>query len=83
LGGIGKKAGNKRLRSTLIQGAMSVIRQLQLREPKTTKELWVKQLMHRSSLPKAAVALANKNIRTAWAVLNHGIAYQQPQKLVT
>ena len=76
LGGIGKNRGNKLLRSTLIQGAMSVVKVLKKREPKTQKEVWLKALMARIGLRRAAVALANKNIRTAWALLNHDVEYQ-------
>jgi len=82
LGTIGKYCGKQYLRSTIIQGAMAVAKVVQTREPRTTKELWLKQLIERSSLKSAAVALANKNIRTAWAVLNSGQPYQRPRPLV-
>lgn len=82
LGGIGKNRGSKRLRSTLIQGALSITKLLKTREPRNTKELWLKNLMLRCGTRKAAVALANKNIRTAWAILNYEKPYQQPEKLV-
>jgi len=81
LGGIGKRRGNKRLRATLIQGALSVAKQLKTREPRNTKEQWLKNLMLRCGVRKAAVALANKNIRTAWAILNYEKPYEQPEKL--
>lgn len=76
LGGIGKNRGNKLLRSTLIQGSLAVIKVLKKREPKTQKEVWLKALMARIGLRRAAVALANKNIRTAWALLSHDVEYQ-------
>jgi transposase len=82
LGGIGKKRGNKRLRSTLIQGALAVTKVLKNREPRNSKEAWLKALMERCGVRKAAVALANKNIRTAWAMLHYGKAYQKPAMLV-
>lgn len=76
LGGIGKNRGNKLLRSTLIQGALAVTKVLQKREPKTQKEVWLKALMVRIGMRRAAVALANKNVRTAWALLSHDVEYQ-------
>ena len=74
--GIGKggRSGNCELRSALIQGARSVVHQL--KAPKTKKQQWLFDLIKRSGYGKAAVALANKNIRTAWAMLNTGQAYQ-------
>lgn len=76
LGGIGKNRGNKLLRANLIQGALAVVRMLQKREPKTQKEVWLKALMGRIGMRRAAVALANKNVRTAWALLHHDVEYQ-------
>jgi transposase len=81
LGGIGKKRGNKRLRSTLIQGALSVAKVVNHREPKNTKEAWLKALIDRCGINKAAVALANKNIRTAWAMLRYDNVYKTPKAL--
>ena len=71
--GIGK-TGNKRLRSVLIQGARSVVHKL--KEPKTAKERWLWGIIQRSGHGAAAVALANKNIRTAWAMLQSGEDYR-------
>lgn len=73
--GISKKVANKRLRANLIQGALSVVRLLQYREPKNGKETWLKALIVRAGLRRAAVALANKSIRTAWSMLKHGTQY--------
>lgn len=72
IGGIGK-TGNRRLRSVLIQGARSVVHKL--KEPKTAKERWLWNIIQRSGHGKAAVALANKTIRTAWAMLQSGEEY--------
>ncbi len=70
--GISKKCANKRLRSNLIQGARAVINALKRRDPRNAKEVWLKQLIERRGEGRAAVALANKTIRLAWAMLHYG-----------
>jgi transposase len=76
--GLSKHIANKRLRANLIQGALSKAKVVARREPKNTKEVWLKALIERRGLRRAAVALANKTIRTAWAMLHHGSAYRMP-----
>lgn len=80
LKGIGKFRGNQRLRSSLILGARAVVNPLMKRAPRTTKERWLKDLIERRGPGRAAVALANKNIRTAWSMLHHNTSYQ-PQPI--
>ena len=75
IGSIGKFCGNQRLRSSLITGAHSVIQQLEKREPKNEKEHWLKNIVQRRGKGRAAVALANKTIRTAWAMLARNESY--------
>jgi transposase len=65
--GLSKKIGNCRLRSVLVQGARAYVHKL--KEPKTPKDRWLLELIERAGHGKAAVALANKNVRTAWAML--------------
>ncbi|SEG65902.1 IS110 family transposase [Vibrio hangzhouensis] len=77
--GIGKKFACKRIRANLIQGALAFVRAVDRREPKTTKEAWVKGLIERAGLRRAAVALANKTVRTAWSMLNHHQPYRLPE----
>ena len=79
LGGIGKKAGNKRLRANLIQGALSVVQVVAKRLPKNTKEAWLKRLIETKGKRRAAVALANKTVRTAWAMLSNNTQYELPK----
>lgn len=77
LGHIRKGGVDKQARATLLQGAKSVIQRLTNREqpPRTKKELWLHDLIHRRGVNIAAVALVNKNIRTAWAMLRRGEEY--------
>ncbi len=77
--GLSKKVGNCRLRSVLIQGARSYVHKL--KEPRTSKDRWLMELIERSGHGKAAVALANKNVRTAWAMLTQGTEYQRRPQL--
>lgn len=74
--GISKTTGHKRLRAALIQGARSVIIRLKAKtEPYSDKERWLFDLMQRQGENRAAVALANKNVRIAWALIAHQRAY--------
>lgn len=81
IGSISKKCANKRLRSTLIQGARSVIQVVRKREPKNPKEAWLKSLIARRGEGRAAVALANKTIRLAWAMLHYGENFRSHQTI--
>lgn len=73
--GISKKVANKRLRSVLIQGARAYVHKM--KEPRTAKDQWLWHLIQRAGHRKAAVALANKNVRTAWALLTEGSEYDK------
>ena len=70
------KAGNRYLRSLLVVGALSVIRRAQ--QTDCTRRPWLAKLLERRSAKVAAIALANKNARTAWAMMAHGTIYQEP-----
>lgn len=76
LGSIGKYKGNQRLRSSLIVGAWAVVKVLDKRPPRNDKEKWLKALIERRGPGRAAVALANKTVRTAWAMLYYNMPYQ-------
>ncbi|MDH5233071.1 MAG: IS110 family transposase [Gammaproteobacteria bacterium] len=68
------KRGDSYLRKLLIHGARAVIRHL--KEKTDSKSRWLRQLVSRAGTNKAAVALANKTVRTAWAILTKGEDYQ-------
>ncbi len=70
------KAGNRYLRMMLVVGALSVIRRA--KQVGTTRRPWLTKLLDRRSTKIAAIALANKNARTAWAMMAHGTCYQEP-----
>ena len=74
------KAGNRYLRSMLVVGALSVIRRAQ--QAGYTRRPWLTKLLERRSTKVAAIALANKIARTAWAMMAHGTVYQEPQTQV-
>jgi len=73
--GIDKKGGNKELRAALYQGALSVISRLP-DEAQTVKQAWLTELVKRVGVKRACIALANKTVRTAWALLATGESYQ-------
>jgi transposase len=77
------KRGDAYLRTLLIHGARSVISALKRRlktglDPAlfSRTERWLLALVNRRNANVAAVALANKNVRTAWAMLAHGKPYE-------
>ena len=73
--GISRFVANKRLRAVLIQGARAYIHRV--KEPKSPKDKWLMKLVERAGYGKASVALANKNVRTAWAMLTRGEDYDR------
>ena len=66
LGGISKR-GDRYLRSLLIHGARAALRMAPKREDRRSR--WAVSVHGRRGANIAAVALANKNARTAWALL--------------
>ena len=77
--GLSKKIGNHQLRSVLIQGALAYV--YRMKEPKGSKDRWLRELIDRAGPRRAAVALANKNVRTAWAMLTRGTDYERRTQL--
>lgn len=77
--GLSKTIGNRKLRSILIQGALAYV--YRMKEPRSSKDRWLKELIERAGPRRAAVALANKNVRTAWALVTQGTEYQRRSQL--
>ncbi len=68
------KRGDTYLRTLLIHGARSVL--LSLKRHPDRMDGWLARIANRRNPNIAAVALANKNARTVWALLAHGRDYQ-------
>ncbi len=68
------KRGDVYLRTLMIHGARSVLHHAATR-PQTDDQLWHVQVMQRRNRNIAAVALANKNARTMWALLAQNRTY--------
>lgn len=70
------KAGNRYLRSLLVIGAFSLIRRVN--QAGGTRRVWLAELMARRPTKVAAIALANKIARIAWALMSKGTHYREP-----
>ena len=68
------KAGNRYLRQLLVVGAMAVIKRA--KRLGYTRYPWLVKLMERRSVKIAAVALANKMARIAWAMMARNEPYR-------
>src|SRR5215468_8799124 len=78
LGGISKQ-GDRYLRSLFVAGALSVIRYAKAHGSKHRP--WLTALLARRPAKVAAIALANKLARTAWAMMARGERYRNPVAL--
>jgi transposase len=70
------KQGDPYLRWLLVAASMTVIRHAKRRG---TANPWLAEIIARKPTKVAAVALANKLARIAWALLQHGGTYQTPE----
>lgn len=64
------KAGDRYLRSLLVMGARAILAGLGNKQDRFSR--WVRSLVERRGYWRAAVAIAAKNARLAWAVLKFG-----------
>jgi transposase len=79
LGSISKQ-GDRYLRSLFTAGALAVIRYAKIYG--TKHRPWLAVLLVRRPTKVAAIALANKIARMAWAVMARGERYTEPVALV-
>ena len=70
------KRGDTYRRTLLIHGARSVVKAAVNKTDPQSR--WINELVKRRNKNIAAVAVANKNARTIWALLRHGEAYREP-----
>jgi transposase len=68
------KRGDRYLRTLLIHGARAVLKTVD--DKADPLSCWLKTLKQRRGFNVAAVALANKNARTIWALVTRGESYQ-------
>jgi len=68
------KRGDSYLRGILIHGARSVVSRAHRKDDRLN--CWVTELKERSHANIAAVALANKTVRIAWAMLRNGTDFE-------
>lgn len=64
------KAGDRYLRSLLVMGARAILAGLGTKQDRFSR--WARSLVERRGYWRAAVAIAAKNARLAWAVLHYG-----------
>ncbi len=68
------KRGDRYVRTLLIQGAMAAVRTAVRKDDPRSR--WINALKARRGVKVAAVAVANKNARIAWALLARGVPYR-------
>ena len=78
LGGISKQ-GDRYLRSLFTAGALAVIRYARIHG--SQHRPWLTALLARKPTKVAAIALANKIARMAWAMMAKGECYKEPAAL--
>lgn len=70
--GLSKK-GDRYLRAMLVSGGMAIVQHARRRPDKYP---WVAKLLERMSMIQAAIAVANRTARIAWAIMTRGGVYE-------
>ncbi len=68
------KRGDSEVRTMVVHGARAVVSRAKGKTDRLS--LWINQLVERRGFNKAAIALANKMIRIAWALIVRGESYR-------
>lgn len=68
------KRGDVYIRKLLIHGARSALYWIEGKEDR--RSIWVKKIIEKRGMNRAAVALANKNARTIWVLMARGEEYR-------
>lgn len=69
------KRGDCYLRKLLVHGARAVV--YRARSKTDERSMWVNAIASRRGFNKACIAVANKNARIVWALLNYGTEYKK------
>jgi len=70
------KRGDRNLRSLLVHGARSIVSRI--KDKQDGLSCWIREQLLKNHLNKTTVALANKLVRMAWAILKSGEDYRAP-----
>jgi hypothetical protein len=70
------KRGDRYLRALLVHGACSAVSRV--RDKQDGLSVWIRKQLATNHMNKTTVALANKRVRMAWAILSSGGQYQAP-----
>ena len=67
--------GNRHLRTLLVVGAHAILYRIKSGKTQSRLAEWARVLLAKKPFKLAAVALANKMARIAWAVMTKGTSY--------
>ena len=70
------KRGDRNLRSLLVHGARAVV--FAIKDKQDRLSCWIREQLLKNHPNKTTIALANKLVRMAWAMLKSGETYREP-----